>query len=160
MAKGVSAFSALYDLALQVKLGGGEDRILAPGEPHRLHRLAVHEWLHAYRVLESVRLGQAPASWQAYASSAVRKGQDGRHWWSPLHHAVLSLTARSGRRGRLEPGRLLRHPRERLMSALPLLLESGTPAQNVLAAEAIGAAGDAPWPHLADAFLLDWRRYC
>jgi hypothetical protein len=54
----------------------------------------------------------------------------------------------------------LRHPRERLMAALPLLLEPGTPGQNNLAAEALGAPGDTAWPGLAEFFLADWRRYC
>jgi len=158
---GRERFLELYDLALQVKLGGAEERILSPGEPHRLHRLGVHEWLQAYRLLESVRLGQAPASWQAYASPNLSKGQDGRHWWSPLHHVALSLRRpSSGRRFTFGLQRLLRHPRERLMAALPLLLESGTPTQNRLAAEALGAAADAQWPGLADAFLVDWKRYC
>jgi hypothetical protein len=56
--------------------------------------------------------------------------------------------------------RVLRHPRERLMAALPLLLEPGTPGQNRLAAEALGAPGDAAWRGLAEFFLADWRRYC
>jgi len=153
-------FLQLYDFAVQIKQGGTDGRVLGPGEPQRLHRLAVHEWLEAYRLLEAARLGRAPTSWQAYASPAVSKGQDGRHWWSPLHHAALALTARPGRRGTLNPQRLLRHPRERLMSALPLLLEPGTPAQNRLAAEALGAEARSAWSNLAEYFLFDWRRYC
>jgi hypothetical protein len=157
---GRERFLELYELALQVKLGGAEDRILGPGEPHRLHRLGVHEWLQAYRTLESARLGRAPKSWQAYASPRVTKGQGGQRWWSPLHHVALALRQQSGRRAAFSVQRFLQHPRERLMAALPLLLESGTPAQNRLAAEALGAAADAQWPGLADAFLSDWKRYC
>ena len=157
---GRAQFLELYDHAVRIKLGGETGRVLWPGEPHRLQRLAVHEWLEALRVLETARLGRVPESWQAYASPDVAKGQGARRWWSPLHHIALALRAKTGRRATLNPRRVLQHPRERLMAALPLLLESGTPGQNKLAAEALGAHGDAAWPGLAEFFLVDWRRYC
>jgi hypothetical protein len=159
--EGRERFLGLYRQALQVKLGGAQERVLGPGEPYRLHRLAVHEWLLAYRTLESARLGMMPSSWQAYASPGVTKGQGDRHWWSPLRHVALALRRPAAvRRSAFNVQRLLRHPRERLMAALPLLLESGTPGQNRLAAEALGAAVDVQWPGLADLFLSDWQRYC
>jgi hypothetical protein len=157
---GRERFLDLYEHATRIKLGGDLGRVLEPGEPQRLQRLAVHEWLDAYRVLEAARLGRAPDSWQAYAAPSVSKGQGKRRWWSPLHHVALALTSKAGRRATLSPRRVLRHPRERLMAALPLLLEPGTPGQNNLAAEALGAPGDAAWPGLAEFFLADWRRYC
>jgi len=157
---GRERFLDLYDLAVRIKLGGEPARVLPPGEPQRLQRLAVHEWLEAYRVLESARLGQAPETWQTYASAGVAKGQGAGRWWSPLHHLALSIAAAVARVQLPDPDRALRHPRERLMSALPLLLESGVPRQNRLAAEALGASVDAAWAQLADCFLADWRRYC
>jgi hypothetical protein len=90
----------------------------------------------------------------------VAKGQGAGRWWSPLHHVALAIAAAVARARLPDPGRALRHPRERLMAALPLLLESGVPGQNRLAAEALGVPVDAAWPKLADCFLTDWRRYC
>ena len=153
-------FLELYDLAARIKLGGEPARVLRPGEPQRLHRLAVHEWLEAYRLLEAARLGSAPETWQSYASADVAKGQDGGRWWSPLHHMALETLAAVLRVRLPDPARVLQHPRERLMAALPLLLEPGVPGQSRLAAEALGAPADAAWPKLADRFLDDWRRYC
>lgn len=157
---GRERFMELYDFAVRIKLGDEPARVLQPGEPQRLHRLAVHEWLEAYRVLETARLGCAPDTWQTYASAGVAKGQGAGRWWSPLHHLALAVVAAVARVRLPDPGRVLLHPRERLMSALPLLLESGVPGQNRLAAEALGVPIDAAWPTLADCFLQDWRRYC
>lgn len=157
---GRERFLELYDFAVRIKLGGEPARVLQHGEPQRLHRLAVHEWLEAYRVLESARLGSAPKTWQTYASADVAKGQGAGRWWSPLHHLALAVVAAVARVRLPDPGRALQHPRERLMAALPLLLESGVPGQNRLAAEALGVPLDAAWPQLANCFLTDWRRYC
>jgi len=157
---GREQFLDLYEHATRIRFGGDSGRVLKPGEPLRLQRLAVHEWLGAYRVLETARLGAAPESWQAYAAPSVSKGQGSRRWWSAAHHVALAFMARTGRRGTLDASRLLRHPRERLMAALPLLLEPGAPGPNRLAADALGASGDASWRGLADFFLADWRRYC
>jgi hypothetical protein len=157
---GRERFLDLYEQATRIKLGGDVGRVLEPGEPLRLQRLAVHEWLDAYRVLETARLGCAPDSWQAYAAPSVSKGQGKGRWWSPVHHVALALASQAGRRATLNPRRVFQHPRERLMAALPLLLEPGTPGQNRLAAEALGAGVDAAWPGLAEIFLADWRRYC
>lgn len=158
--RGREQFLDLYEYATRIKLGGYTGRVLAPDEPQRLQCLAVHEWLEAYRVLEKARLGRLPETWQAYASPGVSKGQGSRRWWSPAHHLLLALSTLRVGRPSLNPRRLLRHPRERLMAALPLLLESGTPAPNRLAAEALGAPASAAWSGLADRFLADWRRYC
>ena len=157
---GRERFLELYELAVRIKLGGEPARVLQPGEPHRLQRLAIHEWLEAYRILESARLGTAPRTWQSYASAAVDKGQGGKRWWSPLQHVALATLSCVTRARLPDPVRALRHPRERLMAALPLLLESGVPGQSRLAAEALGAPADAAWPQLAELFLADWRRYC
>jgi len=153
-------FLELYEFAVRIKLGGESSRVLQPGEPRRLHRLAVHEWLEAYRALETARLGSPPETWQTYASAGVAKGQGGGRWWSPLHHLALSVASALANARLPDPDRALRHPRERLMAALPLLLETGVPAQSRLAAEALGSRSDADWPQLARHFLADWRRYC
>ena len=157
---GRGEFLELYEHATRIKLGGVSGSVLHRGELHRLQRLAVHEWLEAYGVLESVRLGRPLGSWQAYSSPDVAKGQSGRRWWSAAYHVALALRSRRGRLAALKPSRMLRHPRERLMAALPLLLEAGTPTENRLAAEALGTSVDAAWCGLAQLFLADWRRYC
>jgi hypothetical protein len=157
---GRERFLELYELALRIKLGGEPGRVLQAGEPRRLQRLAVHEWLEAYRVLEAERLGRVPESWQTYAAAEVAKGQGGGRWWSPLQHLAHALVAAVSRARLPDPGRVLRHPRERLMAALPLLLEPGVAGQCRLAAEALGAPPDAAWPQLAEVFLADWRSYC
>jgi hypothetical protein len=157
---GRERFLDLYEHATHIKLGGDSGGVLRPGEPQRLQRLAVHEWLDAFRALEAARLGTAPESWQAYAAPSVSKGQGSRRWWSPAHHLALAFRSRAGRRTGLNLSRVWRHPRERLMAALPLLLEPGTHGPNRLAAEALGAPGDAAWHGLAEFFLEDWRRYC
>ena len=157
---GREQFLELYDFAVRIKLGGEPVRVLRPGEPQRLHRLAVHEWLEAYRVLETARLGSAPETWQSYAAAAVAKGQGAGRWWSPFHHLALAVLSGNTRARWPQYRRAIRHPRERLMAALPLLLEPGAPGQSRIAAEALGASADAAWPQLAGCFLQDWRRYC
>jgi hypothetical protein len=60
---------------------------------------------------------------------------------------------------RAGPARLFRHPRERIMAALPLLLESGL-RRSRPAAATLGLKDGADRSALVRAFFSDWRRYC
>ncbi len=118
----------------------------------------VRLWLDTLAWFEGVRSGRPVPDWEGFASPRLAKGQ-GRD--------TLALPANLARNLRdFGPGGLLRnpgwarrHPRDRLISALPLLLAGpGAPASPALAA-ALGVARGTPWPATTERFLGLWARY-
>jgi len=157
--EGRDRFLALYDEAVRIKLGGASEATVDREGLVQLQSSAVREWRAAFRLIEARRLGRPFGSWVEYATAAVPKGQAAGRWWSTAHHAWLAVSAGSDRLRRSALRRVLAHPRERLMAALPLLLER--PGHDLRrAAEALGADPAASWSELVETFLADWRRYC
>ena len=118
----------------------------------------VGAWLDTLRWLEGVRTGTPVDRWDAYCSPGLSKGQGGgAGGW--LRN--LAITVRDF--GPAEPWRRprwsLRYPRERLISALPLLLSPPQARATPPLAAALALAAGTPWRDTAEAFLRLWRRY-
>jgi hypothetical protein len=157
---GHERFMALYELATRIRFGGAD-----VGEAQRrncayLQRRVEGEWLAAYRLLEATRLRCEFGNWEHYASPAIGKGQATQHWLAPAHHLWLALSREGPALLRTAPIGWLRHPRERLMAALPLLLEARCGSKPSLATRLLGAPSDAGIRALTGLFLDRWYRYC
>lgn len=155
---GRASFAELYALASRIKQGGVAGLGMGPERFPELQRRAVAAWLASFRSLESSRLGRPVADWSEYAGASVSKGQDSRglrRAWN------VALAVRGGavRAVRAGARRLLRHPRERIMAALPLLL-GGDDRRSSQAAAPLGLSQHAGHAALVEAFFTDWRRYC
>ena len=115
---------------------------------------AVRLWLSTLRNFEIHRLGSSFDGWSDYCRPAIGKGQTG----NPL----LRLSSGARAFGVIEalrrPGRAWRHPRERLISALPLLLSESGSILDPCAASALALAPQTLWKDAADEFLRLWRR--
>ena len=118
----------------------------------------VRLWLDTLAWFEGVRSGRPVPDWEGFASPRLAKGQ-GRD--------AMALPANLARNLRdFGPSGLVRnalwarrHPRDRLISALPLLLaRPGTPASPALAA-ALGVARSIDWRIATERFLALWARY-
>jgi hypothetical protein len=156
---GHERFMALYELASRIRYGGVGAADGLRGRCSYLQRRAVGEWLAAFRLLENRRLQRDISGWEDYASSSVPKGQSTRHWLAPAHHLWLAISREGAALLRTPPVRWLRHPRERLMAALPLLLDTRGP-QPELATRVLGAPQGATARALTGFFLDRWYRYC
>ena len=152
-------FLQLYGLALRIKQGGAGAGEIALSEFPALQSRAIAAWLDAFRVLESARLGREIPDWPEYAAVGVPKGQSAGGGLRLAWHLALALRGGAGRALRAGPARLLRHPRERIMGALPLLLESGL-GRSRPAADTLGLKSGADRGTIVRAFFSDWRRYC
>jgi hypothetical protein len=152
-------FLDLHGQAVEFKYGA---RSTVGGGPDRKarQREAVAAWRHGLSVLESSRLSARLGDWPDYAAAGIDKGQSLRGRAAPLKHILLHAV--DGRRMAWlrDPSRLTRHPRERLIAALPLLLQ--TPGCEVPAKvkAALGVAVSADWVQTTETFLRAWRRYC
>jgi hypothetical protein len=153
-----ASFAELHALASRVKQGGVAGSGTDPERFPELQRRAVAAWLASFRSLESSRLGRPVADWNEYAGASVSKGQDSRglrRAWN------VALAVRGGAVRAVRAGvrRLLRHPRERIMAALPLLL-GGDDRRSNQAAAPLGLSPHVGHAALVEAFFTDWRRYC
>jgi hypothetical protein len=152
-------FMQLYALALRIKQGGAGTDAVPLSEFPALQARATAAWLDAFRVLESARLGREIPDWPEYASVGIPKGQSAGGGLRRAWHLALALRGGAGRAVRAGPARLFRHPRERIMAALPLLLESGVRRPRSAAAT-LGLKAGADRGEVVRAFFSDWRRYC
>ena len=144
--------AAEFKYGARSTVGGGPDRAARQEE-------AVAAWRHALRILESRRLSAQLGDWPGYAAADVSKGQSLRGRSAPLKHILLH--AIDGRRMAWlrDPARLTRHPRERLIAALPLLLQAANDEVPAPAKAALGLTASADWMQTAATFLRAWCRY-
>lgn len=152
-------FLELHQDAMAYKFGA-RDTALARPTPHERQEAAVAAWSSAFAALESRRLGVTVGDWKAQAAAGVPKGQGRDGWTGVLWHVALHAAYPQRHRWLRDIGRCTRHPRERLIAALPLLLEAQGDAVPVDATRALGVADDGSWRAAADAFLAAWPRYC
>ncbi|QVL47486.1 MAG: hypothetical protein KFB96_17505 [Thiocapsa sp.] len=154
---GQAPFMALYTQAWENKFHPSYVRYAAENtEAWQARVVAI--WLETLDWLEGIRVGRAIGDWTAYASHAIPKGQDQASWGALRH---LAITARDFGLAELlrEPGWSRRYPRERLISALPLLLtHPDGPAPPVLA-RALALPPRASFEEATATFLRLWRRY-
>ncbi|MDX8410563.1 MAG: hypothetical protein R8K46_01640 [Mariprofundaceae bacterium] len=118
----------------------------------------VQLWLQSFSHLETARLGQKPESWKDYADISVDKGQTGRGMLSRLRN--LAITCRDYGLGEAAAHLVwsLRYPRERLISALPLLL-TATSSVSASVKRPLAMRGNVSWPAAVESYLSQWKRY-
>lgn len=151
---GDDAFMELYRLAYRHKFRPSY-RELADARPAEWLDRVVPFWADTLRALEARRLGREVGDWKQYCRALPPKGQR-----STLARS-LGVTVRDF--GPLEllrrPVRALRYPRERLISVLPLLLQTTDAKPAPCAARALGLPGGSEWQPVAARFLALWARY-
>ncbi|MEM7252234.1 MAG: hypothetical protein AAF493_12495 [Pseudomonadota bacterium] len=121
-------------------------------------RIAVEHWRATFAILESRRLGWEGIEWTAYRSPRVSKGQGADRNLSWLRNAYInrrefgfSHLVRAGIWA-------IRHPRERLVSALPhLLAKPSAPDQRCT--DALMLPPGASWSTCTDQYLRLWSRF-
>lgn len=109
-------------------------------------------WLDALRRFEYWRRGgRALPSWEYYCRPRLAKGQS---WMmGPIERLNANLEHFGTKGLRSQPQWALRHPRERLIGAMPLLLGGPQTAPESDAAAALSVPAGTSWPRTVDAFL-------
>ncbi len=148
------AFLQLYRLAYRHKFHPAYDEFSEARPADWLARV-VRQWTTTLRAFEHHRLGRSFADWRAYCRPDLPKGQGG-----PVLRNIGANARDFGTRELLRrPRRALRHPRERLIAALPLLLTGPGSLLDPCAATALGLPPNIRWKLAAERFLALWARY-
>ncbi|TVQ85711.1 MAG: hypothetical protein EA400_14945 [Chromatiaceae bacterium] len=112
-------------------------------------------WLRTLWAFESQRLGHAFERWSDYCRPTWDKGQGGS--------ALSNLAATLGEFGLLDllhwPASAVRYPRERLIAALPLLLNESGAIPNPCVPDLLALSPWVNWEQAAAAYLARWQRY-
>ena len=118
----------------------------------------VRIWLDTLSWFERGRIGKDIGDWIAYCSPSIPKGQ-GHKSWGHLRNVAITLRDFGPAELLRRPHWSMRYPRERLISALPLLLSHAeNPAAPVLT-NALAVPAGTPWRDGAETFQRLWRRY-
>jgi hypothetical protein len=152
-----TGFQELYEQAWEQKFHPDYGRY-AGEDLAAWQRQVVEIWLDTLSRFEQWRSSKPVASWEAYCSPGVSKGQGGRSWFG-LRNALITLRDFRSRELLQRPRWSLRYPRERLISALPLLLSHPAEDTGPAVAAALAVSPGVPWPEAVDTFLQLWRRY-
>jgi hypothetical protein len=154
---GKGDFIDLYAPAWEAKFHPDYGRYAA-ADPAEWQERVVALWLATLSWYEQGRTGRAIPDWEAYCSAAISKGQGERSWWG-VRNAVITLRDFGPAELARRPFWSLRYPRERLISALPLLLSDPLTGVRPAPAEALSVRPGTPWPKATETFLHLWRRY-
>jgi hypothetical protein len=155
--EGKGDFLDLYAQAWEAKFHPDYGRY-AEADPARWQERVVALWLATLTWYEQVHTGKPIPDWETYCSAAVPKGQGRRSWWG-LRNAAITLRDFGPVELLRSPRWSLRYPRERLISALPLLLSRPHDVLPPAPARALSLSAGTSWPESAEAFLRLWRRY-
>ena len=155
--EGKDEFMGLYAQAWENKFHPDYERY-ARETPAIWQEQVVRIWLETLSWFERMRTGKSIGDWGAYCSPATPKGQ-GRGSCGGLRNVAITLRDFGSAEVLRHPSWSLRYPRERLISALPLLLSSSGTAVPLAPAKALSLPLGTPWPEAAEAFLHFWRRY-
>ena len=115
-------------------------------------------WLETLRWFEQVRTALIIPDWTVYGSPRFPKAQGGRDWGG-LRNAAITLRDFGLAELLRDPRWSLRYPRERLISALPLLLASPGASVAPAVANALALTPGLAWSEAVIAFLALWRRF-
>jgi hypothetical protein len=148
------AFMALYRLAYRHKFRPSYAELTEPSPAEWMDRV-IPVWVDTLCAFEARRLGRDMGDWTRYCRTLPAKGQR-----SSLVRN-LGVTVRDFGPFELlrRPLRALRYPRERLISALPLLLQASDGQLEPCAARALGLSSGSGWPRAVERFLALWARY-
>jgi len=147
-------FMELYRLA-HAQAARLDPRAFAALPPRDWQARAVWLWRDALQRSEAQRLGQTPRGWEAYCRPFPGKGQQGG---GLMRHLLLTAQLFGAREWVRHPGWSLRHPRERLLGALPLLLGDSHELLDPAVAAALALPRGADWRAASAAFLALWPR--
>ncbi|MBK1649964.1 hypothetical protein [Rhabdochromatium marinum] len=136
-------FMALYQVAHRAYATLDSDAFLE-GHPLDWQARVVWLWQDALRRLEAWRRGRAPNSWEAYCRPYPGKGQGAVH--SVIGQLRANLAGFGVRPVMRHPLWALRHPRERLISAMPLLLSGPQTTPEPVVAAALALPPGTRWP--------------
>lgn len=127
-------------------------------DPAPWQAAVVRLWLDTLSWFEQQRTGEAFTDWTAYCAPGLPKGQGGARWGG-LRNAAITL--RDFGPGELfrRPRWSLRYPRERLISALPLLLAEPGAVPSRPLADALALPARSTWDDAVGTFLSLWRRF-
>ncbi|MCH9670113.1 MAG: hypothetical protein K0U93_01580 [Gammaproteobacteria bacterium] len=152
-------FLNLYDLALEAKFLPNYDQHIQ-ADLASWQTSVVDLWLATFKSLESRRLSRALRSWAEYVSPMVPKGQATSRALSGARNIAVNWRDFGLDEFWRNPRWLRRHPRERLISTLPLLLsEPQAQRLGVGATDALRLDADASWLEGSEQFLDMWKRY-
>jgi hypothetical protein len=118
----------------------------------------VRLWLETLSWFEQGRTGRDIGDWTAYCSPSIPKGQ-GRGSWGGLRNVAITLRDFGPAELLRRPLWALRYPRERLISALPLLLSDWTDRTRSAVAGVLAVPVGTSRTDSAERFLQLWRRY-
>ena len=153
-----SKFMGLYELAYRQRFR--PDYTAFAGEhPDDWHTRGVWVWLDNLRALEERRLGRPVGDWHAYCRARIPKGQS-IGLGGPLRAVIMTARRLGAAEVLRQPLRAIRHPRERMIAALPLLLaERGSRIDRCIA-QALARPGDASWQEASIALLKNCDVLC
>jgi len=154
---GKEPFLVLYSQAWENKFHPDYGRYLGEDAAAWQERV-VGVWLDTLLWFEQRRVGKDIADWGVYCSPSIPKGQGGKSW-GVLRNAAITLRDFGPTEVLRHPRWSLRYPRERLISALPLLLSPHLDRLTSALTGALAVPVNASWTTAADAFLSHWRRY-
>lgn len=130
----------------------------AEEDPSAWQERVVRIWFDTLSWFERERIGKDIGDWVAYCSPSIPKGQGGQSWGG-LRNLAITLRDFGPAELLRRPYWSLRYPRERLISALPLLLSHTEDEVVPALANALSVSVATPWRDEAETFLRLWRRY-
>jgi hypothetical protein len=133
-------------------------RRYAEENPATWQKKVIGIWLDTLRWFEEIRTGSTVPNWDRYCSPSIPKGQ-GRQSRTGLRNIAITVRDFGPAELLRRPRWSLRYPRERLISALPLLLQDPLTDLRPAVAEALSVSRGTPWLQAAETFLRYWRRY-
>ncbi len=149
-------FIKLYRLAVEQKFYPDPDRFGDVNLPAWQRRIT-DCWLAAFSRLEMCRTDQRISNWREYASPNLPKGQ--LETSRLFRNFVISLRDFGTSHTMRHLHWALRYPRERLISVLPLLLNSSAVHTPVNVAVTLAVSPDSDRRQLVDCYLETWQRY-
>jgi hypothetical protein len=112
-------------------------------------------WLKTMKYLEEYRLERPVSDWSYYCTPEVPKDQESGNF---AKHLLLNLKDRNLRGTNNRFGWVLKHPRERIVSALPGLLSSRI-SPNHVTEQALCLETNTTWDKAANRLIELWGRY-
>jgi hypothetical protein len=149
-------FMALYQLAHRA-YADLDTQAFATGHPLDWQARVVWLWLDALRRFERWRRGRDLPGWEPYCHPYPGKGQGHVARLGERLAANLATFGLSGLRS--HPLWSLRHPRERLIGALPLLLGEPRTSPEPAVAAALSLPTGTSWPRTVEVFLSYYACY-
>ena len=149
-------FISLYKSAVEQKFYPDPGRFIHEDLAHWQRRIT-DCWLNAFSRLEVCRTHQPISSWKEYALPQLSKGQ--LETSQRIRNFAITLRDFGVRHTFRYLGWALRYPRERLISVLPLLLNSSSQHMSVNVATPLALPPQSDRSYVVNRYLKTWQRY-